>query len=134
MVETRFEIVSRTVSEEMAKPYIPGTADCFFFGLRAADALNPTLDLAKHYAGSYRSLAGAQRALRKRGHTSLTQLFATHLEPCAPAMARIGDIAVIQLEDGEHVGVCVGQKFITKTDRGPSFCELSTIKAAFRAG
>ncbi len=134
MAKTRFEIVSSVIDAEMAKPYTFGTADCFFFGCRVADALDTNLNLAETFTGRYRSARGAQRALRKEGHTSLVGLFSGHLDACPPAQARIGDLAVIVLSDGEHVGVCVGQKFITKTARGQSFHDMATVSAAFRAG
>lgn len=130
----RFEIISRLISDEMAKPYVPGKSDCFFFGIRVADALDATLELEKTYAGAYRTLAGAQRALRRRGHASLVGLFAGHLPACPAAQARPGDIGIILLEDGEHVGVCVGEKFVTKTDRGQSLHPINRVIGAFRAG
>ena len=133
-MEDRFAIVAGIIAQEMAKPYVPGKSDCFFFGIRMADALDPALALEASYAGAYRTLAGAQRALRRRGFTSLVALFATHLEGCGAALARPGDLGVILLADGEHVGVCVGEKFVTKTDRGQSFHEVGKIIAAFRAG
>lgn len=120
------------IEAELAKPYAYGTADCFFFGCRIADAFDPVRELAKTYAGSYRTLMGAQKALRKRGFNSLAELFAMHLEPCAPSQAQTGDIVILQLADGEHVGVCVSGRFITKTERGRSDHGLNTVKAAFR--
>ena len=90
--------------------------------------------MSKTYKGRYRTLAGAQRALRREGHTSLVTFFAAHLETCAPAAARIGDLAIIQLGEAEHVGVCVGTKFLTKTETGASFHDVTRVKAAFLAG
>ncbi len=135
VAKTRFEIVSAVIAAEMAKPYSHWPhADCFFFGCRMVDALDPPLGVEAAYTGSYKTLAGAQRALRRRGHKSLSDLFAAHLAPCAPAQARVGDIVVLQLENAEHVGVCVGTKFITKTSRGQSFHDMADCKAAFRVG
>ena len=120
------------IEAELAKPYAYGTADCFFFGCRIADAFDPVRELAKTYSGAYRTLMGAQKALRKRGFTSIAELLAVHLEPCAPAECRLGDLVVLQLADGEHVGVCAGTRFITKTERGRADHDLSAVKAAFR--
>lgn len=131
MAKSRYETVAPVIEREMAKPYRYGTADCFFFGCRVADALDKKLKLASTYRGSYTTLFGAQKALRKHGFTSLSELFTAHLEPCAAGQARLGDIAILQLGDGEHVGVCVGAKFLTKTERGQSFHDLSAVKAAF---
>lgn len=132
MGKTRFEIADPVIQEELAKPYTYGAADCFFFGCRIADAFDETRGLVKLYSGSYRTLMGAQKALRKRGFKSTADLFATHLEAIAPALAQYGDLVVLQLADGEHVGVCLGQRFLTKTERGKSLHGLSEVKAAFR--
>lgn len=132
MAKTRFEIAQPVIEAELAKPYAYGVADCFMFGCRMADAFDGSRGMVATYGGSYKTLTGAQRALRRRGFTSLVEFFSTHLEQCAPGAAQIGDLAVIQLADGEHVGVCVGLKFITKTERGRSLHDVSAVKAAFR--
>lgn len=131
---SRFRTVERVVAEEMAKPYQYGVADCFFFGCRMVDALDDRQSLAATYAGSYKSLIGAQKALRKRGHKRLADLFGKHLAPTAPAMAQLGDIVIISMGGGDHVGVCVGAQFVTKTESGPSFHGLPECTAAFRVG
>lgn len=130
----RFRIVAETMRQEMAKPYAYGEADCFFLGCQMADALNPKLGLVAKYSGSYSTLAGAQRALRRRKCKSLAELFAQHLEPCAPAEARIGDLVIIRLAGVEHVGICLGTRFVTKTERGRADYPLSDCIAAFRLG
>ena len=100
----RFLIVEATLSRELAKPYAYGSADCFFLGLAVADALEGAVHSSK-YAGSYSSLTGAQRALRRRGHKSLVSFFGALFPACAPAAARFGDLVILRLSDGaEHVG------------------------------
>ncbi len=132
MAKTRFEIAQPVIEAELAKPYAYGVADCFMFGCRVADAFDGGRALVVTYGGAYKTLAGAQRALRRRGFISLAQLFEKHLEPCAPSEAQFGDLAVLQINLAEHVGVCVGANFITKTERGRSLHDLSAVKAAFR--
>lgn len=129
---TRFETAMPVIEAELAKPYAYGEADCFFFGCRIADAFDPERKMVKTYSGSYKTLLGAQRALRKRGYSSLVDLFAAHLTQCGAAKAQDGDIAILQLSDGEHVGVRIGGRFVTKTEHGPSYHDLSAVKAAFR--
>jgi hypothetical protein len=129
----RFEIVEATLSAEMAKPYEYGISDCFFLGIAMIDALART-NRRSTYAKDYRTILGAQKALRRRGHKSLVTFFETIVEPCAPAAARVGDIVILQLGAHEHVGICLGQRFVTKTDHGQSYHNLSDCIAAFRAG
>ena len=130
----RFQIVDATLKAELRKPYVYGQADCFFLGCQMADALSPKLGLVKRYSGSYSTLAGAQRALRRRKCKSLAELFKRHLAPCAPAEARIGDLVIIGLAGVEHVGICLGTRFVTKTERGRADYALSDCIAAFRLG
>lgn len=132
MAKTRFEIAQPVIEAELAKPYAYGVADCFFFGCRVADAFDRKRKIVSTYRGSYKTLMGAQKALRKRGHKSLAELFAVHLEPCAPAACQFGDLVILQLADGEHVGVCVGDRFVTKTERGREHHSIGAVKAAFR--
>ncbi|AZN72735.1 hypothetical protein D5400_16935 [Georhizobium profundi] len=132
-VASRFEIVSKTVRPLLAEPYAYGTADCFITALAVADALGGT-EIAKIYRGRYRTKTGAGRLLRRLGHSSLVTLVDTHFQRCAPAEARVGDIAIVLAEDGEHLAVCAGQAFIVKTERGRRDFPVSTCIAAYRAG
>lgn len=135
----RFRIVDATLTAELAKPYAYGTpekSDCFMMGLAMVDALEGTQRAAK-YAGAYRTLAGAQRALRRRGHASLVSFFTAELErdPVGGASAQLGDLVILRLADGaEHVGVCLGARFRTKTPAGRLDCSLADVVAAFRIG
>ncbi|MDX1053553.1 DUF6950 family protein [Sinorhizobium medicae] len=132
----RFRIVEATLARELAKPYAYGSADCFMLGCAFVDALTGS-SLAGTYRGAYRTLAGAQRALRRRGHTSLVSFFAAELgqQPKGGAEARLGDLVILSLADGaEHVGVCLGARFVTKTERGRSDHRLADVIAAFHLG
>ncbi|MGH0227901.1 DUF6950 family protein [Sinorhizobium meliloti] len=132
----RFRIVEATLARELAKPYAYGSADCFMLGCAFIDALTGSA-VADKYRGTYRTLAGAQRALRRRGHISLVSFFAAELgqEPKGGAEARLGDLVILRLADGaEHVGVCLGSRFVTKTERGRSDHGLADVIAAFHLG
>lgn len=137
----RFRIVSQTLAAELARPYIHGESDCFFLGCRVADALDMphgALNLVERYGGAYSTLLGAQRALRKHGFATLAELFASHLPACAPAEARLGDIVILDLtiggKRGQHVGVCLGARFVTRSERGRSDHGVGDCVAAFRTG
>lgn len=134
----RYTTVRQVLGRELGKAYGYGwsqaASDCFFTGLAVADALDPALGLVEAYRGSYTTLAGAQRALRKRGLASLEALFERHLKPVAPAGAIIGDLAVLRLADGDHVGVCDGTGFVTKLPRGRASFGPGQAAAAFAVG
>lgn len=133
----RFEIVSRVMAEELSKPYEYGVADCFLLGCRMVDALTGS-DLCGAYGKSYVTSTGAQKALRKQGCKSLTNFFADKigLEPVAPAFARIGDLAILELDHkgrkAEHVAIFNGRTFTTKTDIGSASYGFDAVKACFK--
>ena len=131
---SRFETMMPVLQAELEKPYVFGESDCFFLGCQMADAFEPSREMTFSYWQSYKTLPGAQRALRKRGHKSLTSFFAQQLEAVSPAQAQVGDIVVIHIENGEHVGICLGAsgRFVTKTADGPSYHRVADCIAAFR--
>lgn len=135
----RYRIVEQTLNDELAKPYDfgdPQRSDCFFMGLAMIDALTES-SFCEKYAGTYSDLLGAQKALRKRKHKSLATFFAAELEqdPKGAAEAQLGDLVILRLSDGaEHVAICVGSRFATKTPRGREDHGLSEVIAAFSIG
>jgi hypothetical protein len=135
----RFRIVEATLNAELAKPYAygdPKQSDCFMMGCALVDALEGR-QMVKTYAGAYKTLAGAQKALRKRGFKSLVDFWTTELghPPVGGAEARFGDLVILKLTDGvEHVGICVGTRFRTKTPAGCEDHGLADVVAAFHLG
>ena len=135
---SRFETVQATLQAEIAKPYAYGSADCFFTGLAMIDALNGT-DHVSDYRGRYKTLAGAQKALRADGHKSLVTFFEVLGGPrIAPLQASIGDIGVIALPvEGkkrlaEHVGVHDGRGWWVKTEDGVRKFDSAQATSAYR--
>jgi hypothetical protein len=51
-------------------------------------------------AGSYKSLLGAQRALRRLGFNSLEELMDAHFERVPPAAAWVGDVIAMRGQEG----------------------------------
>ncbi len=135
---SRFQVVSDTLKAELAKPYSYGSTDCFFTGLAMIDALNGT-SLVATYQCRYKTLVGAQKALRAEGHKSLVSFFEAIGGPrIAPLQATFGDIGVIALPvEGkkrlaEHVGVHDGRQWVVKTETGTLTFDSAQALAAFR--
>lgn len=78
-----------------------GQMDCVRFAAGAVKAMTGTDPLPKL---TYKTEAGAWRALKRLGFTSLSQAVDAHLSPTHPAMARRGDVVMC---DGA-LGVCIG--------------------------
>jgi len=133
----RFKIVSDTLATELAKPYAYGEADCFFTGLAVIDAIQGT-DHVGTYTGRYKTLRGAQTALRKEGHKTLVTFFGGLLSQIQPAMAHLGDLGIVSLpmegskRMAEHVGVHDGRQFVVKTEEGVKRFPFTAVVAAFR--
>lgn len=118
------------IEEEMAKPYDYATSDCFKAACAVVDVLTGS-SFRRDFGGRYRTLLGAQKALRKQGHTHLASFWAQHLPQIEPARAQFGDIAVLSFDGQDHAAVCVGM-FWCRTPLGDRQFPLSAVQAAFR--
>ena len=121
----------RILDEEFGKPYVPGASDCLFLAFRVADELAGTKFVEQH-AGKYDSVAGGNRALKRSGYGSLAGVFEEHLERAAPALAAMGDVVIVERDGRQHAGVCLGQRFVSKTENGRVYYDLSEVRTAFR--
>lgn len=127
----RSALVSGIIRTALAEAYAYGVNDCFFLGLKVIDGLQGTSHI-KSFAGSYRTLTGAHRALRKRGHETIVTLYAELLPIIPWGHARIGDLAVVDIDGAEHVAVHGGQAWMSITEDGPRSWPLHLAKSAFR--
>ncbi|MCY0146142.1 hypothetical protein OEG84_25040 [Hoeflea sp. G2-23] len=127
----RAQIVSNIIKTARKEPYAYGVNDCFFLGLKVIDALQGTSHV-KAFSGSYKTLRGAHRAMRKRGHGSVVTLYDEMLSEIPWGQSRIGDLAVVLLDDGEHVGVNGGQAWHSITEAGPRSWPLHLAMCAFK--
>mgnify|MGYP003537739220 CR=1 FL=1 len=133
----RFETAARVVDNELGKPYEYGKADCFMLGCQMIDAIQGT-DHVETFGGTYDTMAGAQKAMRKQGCKSLSQFFLKKigLETVTPSFARIGDLAILELDHNgrkaEHVAVFNGRTFTTKTESGSASYGFDAVKACFK--
>lgn len=108
----RFLSLSAFIQSRLNTAFEWGTHDCCLF---AADAvkLQTGADLASEYRGHYRSALGANRALRKHGHLSLTSVLNEKLGNPIPRLnAMRGDIVLMNVDGQEVVGVYFRQVFV----------------------
>lgn len=128
---TRIAELRKVLDEEFAKPYISGESDCFFLTLRVVDALAGT-SMVEQHQGKYTSIVDGNKALRKSGYKKLSNVLAEHLPEITPSMATMGDVVVVQVRRSQHLGVCLGPRFMVKTMEGRRTYELADVVAAFR--
>jgi hypothetical protein len=107
-IEIRHKATEATVAKFQTRAFRLGVVDCARMVAFHAKQMGWKVTLSK--AGSYRTLIGAQAALRRVGYDNLRQAMDGHgISRIAPAAAMIGDVMEIQ---GDHplgtLGICVG--------------------------
>lgn len=87
------------------RPFSWGSHDCATWAARVRQAL--TGEAAPGWAGTYRTAAGAARAIRRAGAKDLCDAVSREIGQAlaSVALARRGDI----VSDGKALGVCLGR-------------------------
>lgn len=101
------------IAQHRARPYQPGSHDCFMLALDVIEALTGN----RPYADvSYATDAGAVREMRKRGFASLGDAMVAVLPVREPGHAMRGDIAVIatQSQARDTLGVVIGATVLVR--------------------
>jgi uncharacterized protein DUF6950 len=90
------------------RPHRFGHFDCLMQPAGAIEAQTGR-DFGEGHRGRYRSARGAAAYLRRLGFSSPGALLDSILDPVPPAFAQRGDIALVNLPDGEGApGVVIG--------------------------
>lgn len=117
-------------------PFAWGRADCALgLAAGAVKALTGT-DLSTGWRGSYRTAAGARRALHKRGFTTLADAVAAILPEIHPDAADIGDIGLIESDGPMGQALCIvdASGLIVITERGHGRRPRDDLRRAFKVG
>lgn len=117
-------------------PFVWGKNDCVYGMARGVVIALTGEDPLALWAASYKSEAGARRALKDMGFTSLEEALAAYLPKTHPDRADIGDLALVPtigpLRYG--VGVIDVSAVIVMTPTGHGFVPRDQIVAAFSVG
>lgn len=127
----RLKIVRKVIETQMAKPYRFGSTDCFMTALTMIDTLTGSQYIERHL-WTYWTARGAHRELRRLGYRSLVDFFKDRLEPIETMRCEPGDVAVVRHDGAEHVAVCLGRQFVTKTLHGRLVLPVDSVIAAFK--
>lgn len=95
MTVTRAEKLIQYLSEVKARRFQPGRHDCALF-VSGWVRIATGVDHGARWRRQYHSLAGGQRMLEREGIGSHVELVASILAETAPALAQVGDVAVIE--------------------------------------
>lgn len=100
-----------------ARAFRPGAFDCALFAAGAIEAMTG-IDPAASWRGGYRTLEDGEALLRSQGYTDHVDAVAALLEEVPPALARAGDMAVVETDEGAALGVVQGAGIYVVTPAG----------------
>lgn len=128
------------LSEEMDRqrqdPFAWGKHDCAIgFGAAIVQAVTGE-DLARGYRGKYASPRGALKLLAEAGAETLGDFVAMKLPEVNPALARLGDIGVIEADGPVGQGLCMvdATGVVVLTETGHGHRPRSDMVRAFKVG
>ncbi|CAI8968837.1 MULTISPECIES: DUF6950 family protein [Pseudomonas] len=98
------------------RPFSWGEFDCCLFAADCAMAVCGT-DPAQVYRGTYKTEAGAKRALKKN-HGSLEAAWDFHFARVAPAFIQRGDVVIYDAPGGRSMAVFWAGEFWATTEDG----------------
>lgn len=111
--------------------YKPGQHDCALFAAGAIQAMTGE-DLAAEFRGQYQSIGDGYALLREKGFDGPVEFAAAHFEEIEPLFAQVGDLAVVDGDDSDALGIVQGsQVYVLRLD-GPGRVDLTDVKRAFR--
>lgn len=108
--------LSQVIKAALERPFSWGEFDCCLFAADCALAVCGT-DPAQAYRGTYKTEAGAKRALKKN-HGSLEAAWDACFTRVAPAFIQRGDIAMYEAPGGKAMAVFWADEFWATTDPG----------------
>ncbi|WP_370269248.1 hypothetical protein [Nioella sp.] len=99
----------RWLAEIAPQPHVYGEHDCALFASGAIRAMHG-VDPAENWRGRYTTLAGGLRLLRRDGFQSHVDVLARLGRPVTPALAQIGDFAVVDTPEMPALGIVTGSQ------------------------
>ena len=109
-----------------------GQLDCALFAAGAVKAMTGK-DLAWGFR-SYRTLKGGLKKLKAAGYDDHIALAADKLPEIPPSFAQVGDVAVVETDEGPALGVVQGETIYVMRLDGLGLVPLTTATRAFRVG
>ena len=100
--------LSAYMAETAHQGFRYGSNDCALFAAGAVRAMTGH-DPAAGYRGSYTTLEGGLKRLRKAGFADHIDQAASLFEEIHTAFAQVGDIAMIEGPEGPVLGIVVGE-------------------------
>lgn len=107
-----------------------GSNDCALFAAGAVRAMTGH-DPAAAWRGSYTTLEGGLKRLRKAGLADHVAVVDSLLLPVAPAFAQVGDLALLRDHEGQGLGIVAGETVVCLSPRGLAHLPRDFVTAAW---
>ena len=128
-----YSSLSTFIDGAFRRPFAYGEFDCTLFAAGAVEAMTG-VNLYADFLGRYRTLRGGMLQLKTLGFDSHVDYAASLFAEVHPAMAQVGDIAVIDTETGHGLGIVQGSRiYVTQPGAlGLGLVDLLRATRAFR--
>ena len=111
-------------------PFRPGRHDCALFAAGWIKIATGQ-DFARGWRSTYRSLKRGQQLLAEAGFADHVAFAATHLSEISPALAQVGDLAVL---DDQAFGIVAGEMIYCLRPEGLGLVPRGQMRRAFGIG
>lgn len=112
-------------------PFAWSTHDCCMFAAGAVEAVTGA-DPAAELRGTYGDLAGGMTALGRAGFAGPVDMARALFDRVPPALAQVGDVAVVDTPEGPALGVVQGPSIFVVGPEGLRTVDLLAARLAFR--
>lgn len=112
------------------KPFEMGQHDCALFAAGAVEAMTGE-DIARGFRG-YKTLESGIKKARKKGYEDHVAIFAARFEDGEIAFANVGDVAVVDADEGPALGIVQGEFIYTAGPNGICLKPLRTATRIFK--
>ena len=113
-------------------PFKYGENDCALFAADAIKAISYDVDFGEPYRGKYDSYVGYVKLIKEINGCVCLEALATSLlgQPCPTKYVKRGDVVLIQIENRQSLGICIGAKSACPGKNGLDFINThpNTIK------
>lgn len=131
-VEGWEKILFEVIEDARDKKYNLGKHDCALFAIDLLSKITG-IDYGSKVRGKYKNLTEAKKLIKKLGKGTNKQLHKAVSEvlcalPTSSFRGHRGDPLLIELDNVEHIGICVGAEGVVLTPDGLLFIALDKFK------
>jgi len=125
------ELLNDYIAQNISTPFEWGKFDCCLFAAGAVEA-ETGIDFAEEFRGKYSTEFGSVKALKKIGKGDIKQTLESKFGPLkAPLLAKRGDIALVETEDGDALGIIWGGAVWVSTKQGLAKLPMRELKGCW---